>query len=102
MWENVRVDKYLSRLGLARRTELKKDDIVVKLNDKEVKPSKDVKEGDIIEFISPSLIFKVEVLKLPERKSVPTKERENYYRLIFRKIRKKEVRSEFIKWLLED
>ena len=98
----MRVDKYLSRVGLIRRTEFRNSEIDLKVNNRKAKPSKDVKEGDIIEFVSPSLILKIEVLKLPQNKSVPSKEREKYYRVIYRRSTKKELKSEFIKWLLED
>jgi len=98
----VRVDKFLSRVGLVRRTELKQDRVEIRINGKEVKPSKDVKVGDIIEFISPTLLFRVEVLRLPEKKGIPAKMRSFYYRVIYRSTKHKEIKSEFIKWLLED
>ncbi len=98
----MRVDKYLSRVGLVRRSALKKDGVEIRVNEKDVKPSREIKVGDIIEFKSPTLLFKIEVLKLPECRSIPSKMRNTYYRLIYHRTKPKEIQSEFIKWLLGD
>lgn len=98
----MRVDKYLSRLGLVKRASIKEELTNLKINGIVAKPSKKIKVGDVIEFISSNVIFKIEVLRLPEKRNVATKERENYFRLIYRRVNHREIKSEFIKWLLED
>ena len=98
----MRVDKFLSIVGLIPRGRLKKEGVELKINGKKAKPSKEIKVGDIISVSSPTLYFEIEVLKLPVSKSVKKTERNEYYNLIVFKKQKKQVNSEFIKWLLED
>ncbi len=98
----MRVDKYLSAVGLVRRTQLKKNNVEIKINGKKVKPSKEVRVGDVISFTSPTLIFKIEVIDIPLSKAVPKMDRDKYYRVRDLKKKKREIESEFIKWLLRD
>jgi len=98
----VRVDKYLSILGLVRRSDIKKEGILIKVNGNIVKPSKNIKVGDAVEFQSPTFIFKIEVIKLPNSKSIKSQERKDYFKIIQKETKKKEITSEFIKWLLKD
>ena len=98
----MRVDKYLSAVGLIQRSKLKREEVRLSVNGKSVKPSKEVKVGDVIYLTSPTLVFEIEVLDIPSTKSVPKSRREDYYKVRVFKRQKKEINSEFIKWLLED
>ena len=98
----MRVDKYLSILGLVRRSSFKKEGILIKVNGNIVKPSKNIKVGDVVEFQSPTLTFKIEVVQLPKSKSIKSQDRKDYFKIIQKETRKKEITSEFIKWLLKD
>ncbi len=98
----MRVDKFLSVVGLIPRSRLKKEGFELKINGKKAKPSKEIKVGDIISVSSPTLYFELEILRLPVSKSVKRSERNVYYNLRVFKKQKKQVNSEFIRWLLED
>ena len=98
----MRVDKYLSSLGIIQRSKLKKEGVILTVNGRRVKPSKEIKVGDVISVTSPTLIVELEVLDIPNIKSIPKTQREKYYKVKVFKRQKKEISSEFIKWLLED
>jgi len=79
----MRLDQYLSDLGLIKRRTVAKemaDGGLVKLNGQRVKPAHMVKPGDIIS-ISGSRPMTVEVKELPVG-NVKKEEREKYYGVI--------------------
>jgi ribosomal 50S subunit-recycling heat shock protein len=77
----MRVDDYLSTVGLIKRRTVAKemaDNGLVEINGRKIKPSHEVKVGDII-AIKGSRPFTVEVLQVP-RGSVSKTARTDYYR----------------------
>ena len=82
----MRLDNYLSDLGIIKRRTMAKDMADgghVKVNDQRAKPAHTVKIGDIIEITGKAHI-KVRVIKLPEGKSVPKPARADYFEVLFK------------------
>lgn len=79
----MRVDDYLSTVGLIKRRTVAKemaDNGLVEVNGRKVKPSHEVKVGDII-AIKGSRPFTAEVVRVPHG-SVAKDARTDYYRSI--------------------
>ncbi len=79
----MRLDKYLKLSRLIKRRTVANDAATngrIKVNDKVVKPSFNVKVGDIIEIEFGNKIVKAEVLKTPE--IVKKDEAENLYKYL--------------------
>jgi ribosomal 50S subunit-recycling heat shock protein len=82
----MRIDNYLSDLGLIKRRTVAKemaDGGHIKINDQRAKPAHNVKVGDIIEITGKARI-KVRVTGIPTGKSVPKPERMNYYEILLK------------------
>lgn len=78
---SLRIDKFLNAVNLTKRRAVAQDMIgesVVYINDKAVKPSKNVAVGDIITLVYLEKQMRYEVLALPTIKSTP-KSQQNLY-----------------------
>jgi len=81
----MRIDKFLNTVNITKRRSLAEDMCksgVVKINDKVVKPAKDVKIGDIIEMIYLEKSKKFQVLKIPTTKTLPKSVKDEYVKEI--------------------
>jgi ribosome-associated heat shock protein Hsp15 len=90
----MRIDNYLSDLGIIkRRTTAKEmaDGGHIKINEQRAKPAHNVKIGDIIEITGKARI-KLRVTGIPTGKSVPKPERIKYYEILL----KDDLSSDFI------
>ncbi len=97
----MRADIFLSRVGLCKRTLLKKTNTLLYIDGKAKKASATVREGSIIELTSNLLHFKIRVLQIPESKNVNKKERSRYYEeIVLEKLLPK--KDDFIRWIFED
>lgn len=79
----MRVDDYLSTVGVVKRRTVAKElgvNGLIEANGRRVKPAYEVSVGDIVR-IKGSRPITIEVLALPDR-SVPKAERSHYYKLI--------------------
>ncbi|MBD3798440.1 RNA-binding S4 domain-containing protein [Sulfuricurvum sp.] len=77
----MRIDKFLNAVNLTKRRAVAQDMIgegVVYINDKAVKPSKNVGVGDIITIVYLEKQIRYEVLAIPTLKSTP-KSQQNLY-----------------------
>lgn len=79
----VRIDKFLNAVNITKRRAIAQDMIennVVKIDGINVKASRNVKVGDIIEiaFIEQSRFY--EVLQIPTQKTIKKNESHLYYR----------------------
>jgi ribosome-associated heat shock protein Hsp15 len=77
----LRIDKFLNAVNLTKRRAVAQDMIsedVVLLNNKVVKPAKNVAVGDIITLVYLEKEMKYEVLAIPTIKSTP-KSQQNLY-----------------------
>lgn len=77
----MRIDKFLNAVNLTKRRAVAQDMIgegVVYINDKAVKPAKNVAIGDIITLVYLEKQMRYEVLALPTLKSTP-KSQQNLY-----------------------
>ncbi|MEE9443293.1 MAG: S4 domain-containing protein [candidate division Zixibacteria bacterium] len=80
----MRIDNYISDLGIIKRRTIAKemaDAGHIKLNGRRAKPGHKVKPGDIIE-ITGKRNLKMNILKVPEGKSVPKERRQEYFEII--------------------
>ncbi len=81
----MRIDKFLNTVNIVKRRSLAEDMCksgVVKINDKVVKPAKDVKVGDIIEITYLEKVKKFQVLKIPTTKTLPKSAKDEYIKEI--------------------
>jgi ribosomal 50S subunit-recycling heat shock protein len=81
----LRIDKFLNTVNIVKRRSLAEDMCksgVVKINDKVVKPAKDVKVGDIIEITYLEKVKKFQVLKIPTTKTLPKSAKDEYIKEI--------------------
>lgn len=70
----MRIDKFLNAVNLTKRRAVAQDMIgegVVYINDKAVKPAKNVAVGDIITLVYLEKQMRYEVLAIPTLKSTP-------------------------------
>jgi ribosome-associated heat shock protein Hsp15 len=77
----LRIDKFLNAVNLTKRRAVAQDMIgegVVYINDKAVKPAKNVAVGDIITLVYLEKQMRYEVLAIPSIKSTP-KSQQNLY-----------------------
>ncbi len=80
----MRIDVLLKTLCLARTREIAKRGCEagsVKVNGAAVKPSREVREGDVIEIRYPDRVIVVELTEVPARQ-VSKKDRARHYRII--------------------
>ena len=81
----MRIDKFINAVNLTKRRAVAQDMIkhdAVKLNGNAAKASKQVKIGDIIEFVYLESSEKYEVLQIPTTKSIPKSKKDEYVRQI--------------------
>lgn len=81
----MRIDKFINAVNLTKRRAIAQDMIkhdAVKLNGIVAKASKQVKIGDIIEFVYLESGEKYEVLRIPTTKSIPKSKKDEYVRQI--------------------
>ncbi len=77
----MRIDKFLNSVNLTKRRSIAQDMLkngVVEINDKVVKPSKDVEVGDIVKLNYLEFSKSYKVLELPIMKSTPKSQQEKY------------------------
>jgi ribosomal 50S subunit-recycling heat shock protein len=77
----LRIDKFLNAVNLTKRRAVAQDMIsegVVYINDKAVKPSKNVAVGDIITLVYLEKQMRYEVLAIPTIKSTPKSQQHLY------------------------
>ncbi len=80
----MRVDKLLNKLCIVKHRNIAKkscDSNLVKVNDVMVKPSKEVKENDIIEIKLYGYRLKFRIIEVPKG-NVPKAEATKYYEVI--------------------
>ena len=90
----LRLDQFLKLARIVKRRSVAKelcDSGAVRLNGSPVKPSKEVKEGDIIEIDTLTRFLKVKVVKVPSNKNVSKKEARELCQVI--EDRKKDIRD---------
>ncbi len=88
----MRIDKYLHLINVLKSRTLVKEACekgYVFLNSIKVKASKEIKEGDEIFINFPLREIKIKVLKIPRKRNISRKDRENYF--IILKDEKKDV-----------
>ncbi len=81
----MRIDKFLNSVNITKRRAISEDMCksgIVSINDKVVKPAKDVKIGDIIKvkYLEKTETYKV--LQIPTTKSIPKSKKDEYVRRI--------------------
>lgn len=77
----MRIDKFLNAVNITKRRAVSEDmckNGVVKINEKVVKPAKDVKVGDIIEITYLQKVVRYEVLQIPATKTIPKSAQSEY------------------------
>jgi ribosomal 50S subunit-recycling heat shock protein len=77
----LRIDKFLNAVNLTKRRTVAQDMIsegVVYINDKAIKPAKNVVVGDVITLVYLEKQMRYEVLAIPTLKSTP-KSQQNLY-----------------------
>ncbi len=81
----MRIDKFLNTVNITKRRAISEDmckSKVVSINDKVVKPAKDVKVGDIISIAYLEKTVKYEVLQIPVTKSIPKSKKDEFVKEI--------------------
>ena len=81
----MRLDQFLKLARIVKRRSVAKelcDSGAVKLNGIPVKPSKEVKEGDVVEVDTLTRYLKVEVVKVPSNRNVSKKEARELYQVV--------------------
>ncbi len=81
----MRIDKFLNSVNITKRRAISEDMCksgIVSINNKVVKPAKDVKIGDIIKVKYLEKIETYEVLQIPTTKSIPKSKKDEYVRRI--------------------
>ncbi len=81
----VRIDKFLNSVNLTKRRSIAQDMLaegVVYINDKQVKPAKNIAIGDIITLVYLNSTKKYEVLAIPTLKSTPKADQHLYVKEI--------------------
>lgn len=77
----MRIDKFLKIMAIIKRRTVANEaaeEGFILINGKEVKPSYNVKSGDILEIDMWNYYKKIRILDIPVKNSVPKKEREKY------------------------
>ncbi len=90
----MRLDQFLKLARIVKRRSVAKelcDSGAVKVNGQTVKPSKEIKEGDVIEVDTLTRFLKVKVLKVPSGKNVSKKEAKELCLVL--EDRKKDIRD---------
>ncbi len=81
----MRIDKFLNSVNITKRRAISEDmckNGIVSINDRVVKPAKDVKIGDIIKVKYLEKTETYEVLQIPTTKSIPKSKKDEYVRRI--------------------
>lgn len=81
----MRIDKFINSVNLTKRRAIAQDMIehnAVLVNGMKVKSSKQIKIGDIIEFVFLDSTEKYEVLQIPTTKSIPKSKKDEFVRQI--------------------
>lgn len=81
----MRIDKFLKVMMLTKRRAVANemaDEGFVYINGRKVKPSAQLKDGDVIELDMWNSYKKIEIIALPERGTVPKQDVEKYIRVL--------------------
>lgn len=81
----MRIDKFLNAVNITKRRAVSEDmckNGVVAINDKVVKPAKDVKVSDIITITYLQKVMKYEVLQIPVTKTIAKSKQSEYVKEI--------------------
>lgn len=81
----MRIDKFLNAVNLTKRRSIAQDMLgegVVYINDKQIKPAKNVSVGDVITIAYLEYSKKYEVLAIPTLKSTPKADQHLYIKEI--------------------
>ena len=81
----MRIDKFINAVNLTKRRAVAQDMIkhdAVKLNGIVAKASKQVKIGDVIEFVYLESTETYEVLQIPTTKSIPKSKTDEYVKAL--------------------
>jgi ribosomal 50S subunit-recycling heat shock protein len=79
----MRVDKFLNSVNITKRRAVSEDmckNGVIGVNGSVAKPAKDVKVGDVITVTYLERVIKYEVLQIPETKTIPKTNQDDYIR----------------------
>ena len=90
----MRLDQFLKLSRIVKRRSVAKelcDSGAVKVNDQPAKPSREIKEGDIIEIDTFTRYLKARVVKVPSSKNVSRKEARELLEIL--EDRKKDIRD---------
>ena len=77
----MRIDKFLNSVNITKRRAVSEDmckNGVIQINEKVVKPAKDVKVGDIITINYLQKTVSYEVLQIPATKTIPKSKQDEY------------------------
>lgn len=77
----MRIDKFINAVNITKRRAIAQDMLtsgVVFLNGQSIKPSKEVKAGDIIEIRYLNETKRYLVLNIPQTKTIPKSQKELY------------------------
>lgn len=90
----MRIDQFLKVARIVKRRSVAKelcDSGAVKVNGQSAKPSREVREGDVVEIDTLTRFLKVKVLKVPEGKNVSKREAKELCQIL--EDRKKDIRD---------
>ncbi len=90
----MRIDQFLKVARIVKRRSVAKelcDSGAVKVNGQSAKPSREVREGDVVEIDTLTRFLKVKVLKVPKRKNVSKREAKELCQIL--EDRKKDIRD---------
>ena len=90
----MRIDQFLKAARIVKRRSVAKelcDSGAVKMDGQPVKPSKEVREGNVIEIDTLTRYLKVKVVKVPSKKNVSKKEARELCQVL--EDRKKDIRD---------
>jgi len=90
----LRIDQFLKVARIVKRRSVAKelcDSGAVRVNGQSTKPSREVKEGDIVEIDTLTRFLKVKVVKVPSKKNVSKKEARELCQVL--EDRKKDIRD---------
>ncbi|MDE7168913.1 MAG: RNA-binding S4 domain-containing protein [Mucispirillum sp.] len=89
----MRLDKFLKITQLIKRRSAANeaaDEGVISVNGKRAKPSHRLKDGDIIEIDMWNYYKKIEILRIPEKNTIPKKDTDSFIKILDYKTKESE------------